>query len=164
MSEDEAFWCYAQLRFRNCEVFACPLCGVIDRHYAKAGRRQWQCKGCLDYFSATSRTAFDRHHLPFKKLLFAIVMYATNTTGTTASQLAGAIDVQYRTAFALLGKIREALVQTSDMQPLAGLVHIDGMHACGKPRRPWRRSKADSVTVNNRLRSQIGRASCRERV
>lgn len=119
-------------------VQVCPDCGAVDRHYVVRGRRQWRCKvaGCARTFSVTTGTPFQDRKLSLRKILKALVLYVTGLTGFNASQLARTITVTYQTAFVLLHKLREALLEQRDIAPLSEHVEIDGGYFSGVKRKP----------------------------
>lgn len=131
MTETEAFEVFKEIRWGVGEEVACPVCGVVERHYFQRTRRQWRCKSCNHTFSVTSGTIFAFHKLPLKVYLAAIALYANAVKGISALQLSRDLGVQYKTAFVLAHKIRESLMEHRDVEPLAGEVHMDGAYVNG---------------------------------
>jgi transposase-like protein len=126
----------------------------VGAHYLIRTRKQWRCRGCHASFSPTSGTAFHKRKIPCLKLLQALKLFVAGSNGVSASQAAAFLDVDHRTAWLLFSKIREAFVLTAEAAPMTGIVQADGGHFCGKPRRANKRSKADSVAVNAKLRGR----------
>lgn len=131
MSNDEAFAVFREVRWGKGDEVVCPVCGVIDEHYFKATRKQWQCKDCGHTFSVTSGTIFAFHKLPLKVYLGAIAIYTNAVKGISALQLGRDLGVQYKTAFVLAHKIRESLMEQREMEKLDGEVHMDGAYVNG---------------------------------
>lgn len=154
LSEDEAWEKFKTIRFGTDEQFACPECGAIKKHWFIKTRKQWTCRQCAHRFSVTSGTALNNRKLEFSKLLCIVFCFLTDLQGVNANSLLSDLGVTYKTAFQNVSKIREVLYQSMDTSPLTGIVHIDCMHICGKPRRSNVRKASDSVLVNNRLRSR----------
>jgi transposase-like protein len=152
LTEEEAWEIFKRCRFGDKERFACPECGAIEKHWYIKTRRQWHCKHCSHRFSVTSGTVFHNRKLSFSKLLWILFAFITGLQGANANELPSDIGITYKTAFLNVGKIREVIFETMDMTPLSGIVHIDCMHICGKPRRSNNRKASDSVLVNNKLR------------
>jgi transposase-like protein len=144
MSEREVHKFFVESRWGKDGVQICPGCGTIDSHYWVKTRRQWRCKdiACGRSFSITSDTKFADHKLPLKKLLKAFVIFANNVKGISASALARTIGVAYQTAFVLLHKIRESIMECWNDDQLDGLVHIDGAYVSGRIRKPRVKKKA----------------------
>lgn len=113
----------------------CPDCGVVDAHYDIRTRKQWRCKHCFRTFSVTTGTPFADRKIGYRKLLLAIFAFIINQKGLAALALRRIIGGQYRTAFTLLHKLREAVMVTVSQKKLAGVVEIDGGHFSGKKRK-----------------------------
>jgi len=105
----------------------CPNCGSLN-HYNLSTRKVWKCKGCAKQFSVTSGTLFAGHKLPLKTYLLAIAIFTNEVKGMSALKLTRELNIQYKTAFVLLHKIREALLETRDEEPLTGVCEIDGAY------------------------------------
>ena len=131
MSEQEAFEVFKELRWGAGNEVACPCCGVINKHAFRKDRRQWHCLDCGHTFSVTAGTIFANHKLPLKTYLAAIAIYANAAKGLSALQLSRDLDVQYKTAFVLMHKMRESLMAHRDESALAGEVHMDGAYVNG---------------------------------
>ena len=108
-------------------------------------------------------------------------MMVNSSKGISAIDVSRHLNLNYKTAFVLCGKVREALFKTRDLSSLSGEIHEDGMWI-NFTLRPTnfrknnhkQRQKADEKgrkypkfrTTKRCLFAitQIGRASCRERV
>lgn len=88
-------------------------------------------EACKAVFSVTSGTAFHARKLSFKKMLIAIWFSANSVKGKAALQLSREIGVQYKTAWVLLMKLREAIAWRREEMVLDGEVEIDGKYAGG---------------------------------
>src|SRR5712672_3380062 len=123
---------------------ACVHCGVMDvstitRKTGKNKRaRIYQCleKECGKQFSATSGTIFNDTHLPLTKWFLAIAMICEAKKGMSANQLKRHLGVNYRTAWHLCHRIREAMQDGGDL--LAGVVEVDETYVGGKIKRKGR--------------------------
>src|SRR2546423_434802 len=81
----------------------------------------------------------ERHLVSFEKVaspmyLMAIAVFVNGAKGHAALHLSRDLNVQYKTAFALSHKLREAMgsqVHSQDQSELSGTVEIDGMYAGG---------------------------------
>jgi transposase-like protein len=129
MSDDEAFNLFKDSRWGDGDP-VCPSCGCIDAHYFIRTRQQWRCKACFHTFSVTSGSLFANHKLPLRLYLGAVALYTNTAKGFSALQLSRDLDVQYKTAFVLMHKIRESLIDNS-AEKLAGEVEIDGAYVKG---------------------------------
>jgi transposase-like protein len=89
----------------------CPHCGcqiVWDCRKAN-GAPRWRCKACRKSFSVTSGTIFASAKLPLRDYLAAIAIFVNEVKGKAALALSRDLGVQYKTAFVLAHKIREAM-------------------------------------------------------
>jgi transposase-like protein len=111
----------------------CPRCGCVDYYELKAWRR-FKCAACHHRFSATSGTIFAAHKLSFVDHLGAICLFANASKGVSAVQLSRDLDVQYKTAFVLMHKLREAMARETAGDRLTGEVEIDGAYFGGHVR------------------------------
>lgn len=134
MSDDEAFAVFTQIRFaeNGGEPF-CPECGCCDPYFIST-RRKWKCRACAKNFSATSGTIFASRKMAFVDLLAAICIFVNAAKGISALQLSRDLDCQYKTAFVLAHKLREAMSAGNDAVRLAGEVEVDGAHFGGHVR------------------------------
>lgn len=97
-------------------------------------------------FSVTAGTIFADRKRPIRDYLLAIAIFVNGAKGHSALQLSRDLDCQYKTAFVLAHKLREAVgaeVQNPDAPELSGEVHVDGMYTGGH-RKPENR-KAERV-------------------
>lgn len=129
LSDDEAFELFRLARWPETEGEAiCPRCGSCEKHYFLQTRKQWRCKDCSHTFSITSGTLFAHHKKPLKVYLAAIALYTNTAKGFSALQLSRDLNVQYKTAFVLMHKLRESLIDVEASEKLEGEVEIDGCY------------------------------------
>ena len=88
--------------------------------YTYAARRIWKCKACGHQFSVTSGTIFASRKLPIRDYLAAIAIFVNAVKGVSALQLGRDLDCQYKTAFVLAHKLREAIGAEQIKGELAG--------------------------------------------
>jgi transposase-like protein len=131
MSDDEARATFGAIRWaRTGGEPWCPQCGCTAC-YAYASRPIFKCKGCGHQFSVTSGTIFASRKLPIRDYLLAIAIFVNAVKGISALQLGRDLDVQYKTAFVLAHKLREALTAEQHGMTLDGEVEIDGCYIGG---------------------------------
>lgn len=132
MSETEAYDMFCKLRWpaTNGEPI-CPRCECRE-HYPLTRRRRFKCKACQHHFSVTSGTSFAGRKLKFRILLSAIALFIRGAKGYSALRLSHDLGVQYKTAFVLLHKIREAFADFQrTVEELVDEVEIDGAYFGG---------------------------------
>jgi hypothetical protein len=134
MSDDQAFEAFAAIRFaeNGGEAF-CMDCGCTEPYFIST-RRKWKCRACGKNFSATSGTIFASRKLAFVDLLAAICIFVNAAKGISALQLSRDLDCQYKTAFVLAHKLREAMASGNDGVSLSGTVEVDGAYFGGHVR------------------------------
>ena len=134
MGEDKAYETFRGLRWPETEGEAvCPKCGCLDV-YQISTRRRFKCAACYHQFSVTSGTIFASRKLSFTDLLAAIVIFVNGAKGVSALQVSRDLDVQYKTAFVLSHKLREAMAAEQQGRKLNGIVEMDGGYFGGHVR------------------------------
>lgn len=138
MSSGQVHEFFIESRWGKTGTQVCPMCGSITNHYYVKSRRQWRCReaGCGTSFSVTTGTKFADHKLPLKTILMGMVLFTTNVKGISACAMSRTLGVAYMTAFTLVHKLRESIMENADKSPLDGLIHIDGAHVSGRKRKP----------------------------
>ena len=107
LTDDEAFQTFKECRWEGGEP-ECPKC-LSRAVYAYAARCIFKCKACASQFSVTSGTIFASHKLPLRDYLAAIALFVNGAKGVSMLQMSRDLDVQYKTAFVLCHKLREAM-------------------------------------------------------
>lgn len=131
MGEDKAYELFCQLRWPETEGKAvCPHCGCPDNYSIKS-RRQFECKACKHHFSVSSGTLFSNRKLSFTDMLAAIVLFVNGAKGVSALQISRDLDCQYKTAYVLCHKLREAMAIEDQNRVLSGQVEMDGAYFGG---------------------------------
>jgi len=131
LSDVEAHDVFRLIRWTETKGEAvCPRCACAAV-YAYKARPLWKCKACSHQFSVTSGTIFASRKMPIRDILLAIAIFVNGAKGHSALQLSRDLDCQYKTAFVLAHKIREALGADSDERTLAGEIEVDGAYFGG---------------------------------
>ena len=133
--EEAAYQTFCEMRWPETNGEAvCPRCSH-DETYKITTRRKFKCKACAHQFSVTSGTIFASRKMDFVDLLAAICIMVNASKGVSMIQLSRDLDCQYKTAFVLAHKLREAMaqeVQTGVV--LDGHVEVDGAYFGGHVR------------------------------
>jgi transposase-like protein len=138
----------------------CPVCGAKEvstinrKSKSKNVRAQlYQCleKSCKSQFSATSGTIFHDSHLGLGKWFMAIALLVDAKKGMSALQLQRHLGVNYRTAWYLAHRIREAMNEPDGLK-LTGTVEIDETYIGGKHRGHKGKLKSKDVVLGIRQR------------
>jgi transposase-like protein len=114
----------------------CPHCGCTIVYEARrpSGALRYRCKACRKDFSLTSGTLFAFHKLPLQTYLAAVVIFCNEVKGKSALALSRDLDVQYKTAWVLSHKLREAMATEVKGYKLGGVgkvVEVDGAYFGG---------------------------------
>jgi len=117
----------------------CPGCGcqVCYDCRRSADQPRWRCKACRADFSVTSGTLFAWHKLPLKTYLLAIAVFCNEVKGKSMLAFARDLGVQYKTAFVLAHKLREAMASSTKALRIGGegrTAEVDGAYFGGHVR------------------------------
>lgn len=163
--EEKAYDTFRKLRWEDGEP-VCSKCGCLD-HYEIKTRRKFKCAACHAQYSVTSGTIFASRKLGFCDLLAAICIFVNAAKGLSALQFSRDLDVQYKTAWVLAHKLREALAAETADEILDGEVEIDGAYFGGHVRpenrkeerrdRRMKENQSDRRRVVVALRERKGR-------
>ena len=95
----------------------CPHCGELDQITKLKGKSTrpgvYKCRTCRKPFSVTVGTLFERSHIPLNKWLLAVHLLSASKNGMSAHQLHRMLGVQYKTAWFMAHRIREAMRPSS---------------------------------------------------
>ena len=111
---------------------ACPLCGAYEHITARTGKRigYYRCHDCSGEFTVRTGTIFERSHVPLHKWVYTMYLLVTARKGISSLQLSKEIGVTQKTAWFMLGRLREACGGDSDS--LSGIVEVDEAYIGGK--------------------------------
>src|ERR1700733_6576419 len=157
MTDEEAEQTFMGLRWH--EKAAKPICPhcecpIVWDCRKENGAPRWKCKACRKCFSITSGTLFAFHKLPLRSYLAATAIFINEVKGKSALALSRDLGVQYKTAFVLAHKLREAMASELKGMQIGGegeTVEVDGGYVGGyvKPRatpRSWRTKRRHGTT------------------
>jgi len=117
----------------------CPDCGCTICYACRRpeGQLRWRCKACRGDFSITSGTLFAWHKLPLRTYLLAVAGFCNEVKGKSMLAFSRELDVQYKTAFVLAQKMREAMASGMKGLQIGGegrVAEIDGAYFGGHVR------------------------------
>ena len=127
----------------------CSHCGTINHAYKTKKPGWYRCaeKECRKDFTVTTGTVMERSHIPLNKWLMAFYMLNASKKGVSAHQLHRALHLDYKSAWFMCHRIREAM-RAGGLGPLGGegeIVEADETYY-GKPSEahvsPQRRGRA----------------------
>lgn len=107
----------------------CPVCGLGERITTRKGGF-YRCNQCKEDFTVRTGTIFERSHIPLHKWIYAMYLVVTARKGISSMQLAKEIGITQKSAWFMLGRLREAC--GGDLVKLQGIVEIDETWIGGK--------------------------------
>ena len=144
---------------------SCPLCGASEYITARTGKRAgyYRCHDCAGEFTVRTGTIFERSHVPLNKWVLAMYMVVTEREGISSVQLSKEIGVTQKTAWSMLGRLREAC--GDDHVSLRGIAEIDKTYIDGKEvnRQESKKVRAGLGPVSKRavfaMHERVGKSS-----
>jgi transposase-like protein len=129
MSDTEAHARFVSIRFaaNSGEPF-CPHCGDLKVYTLAETPPRWKCAGCRKKFSVTSGTLFHSRKLAIRDYLAVIGLFCNGVKGVAALRMARDMNINPKSAFVLLHKLREAMGAAIGADELEGEVEIDGAY------------------------------------
>jgi transposase-like protein len=106
----------------------CPICGLPERITARADG-YYRCNQCKEDFTVRTGTVFERSHVPLHKWLYAMYLLVTARKGISSLQLSKQIGITQKSAWFVLGRLREAC--GADLKVLSGIVEVDEAYVGG---------------------------------
>jgi transposase-like protein len=137
MSDEEAEKMFASIRWAETDGKpVCPHCGGLEPYQDRrpSGIPRFRCKACKGSFSLTSGTLFASRQMPLRNYLAAIVIFINEVKGKSALALSRDLGVQYKSAWVLSHKLREALASEMKGKTVGGegrICEVDGGHFGG---------------------------------
>lgn len=105
--------------------FICPKCRNKEFWYLTT-RKLYECRNCHLQTSVTAGTIFHKTRVPLLKWYWLIYHMAMAKVGVSISEMQRILGIgQYRTAWLMAHKIRQAMVKRDEQYGLAGLVEMD---------------------------------------
>src|SRR5208282_2606776 len=103
------------------EGTVCSHCGTVGHAYKTKKSGWYRCaeKECRKDFTVTTGTVMERSHIPLNKWLMAFYLLNASKKGMSAHQLHRALGVDYKSAWFLCHRIREAM-RSGGFGPLGG--------------------------------------------
>ena len=130
MTDEEAESVFRNLRWTDGKAL-CPHCECPTVYECRrpSGALRFRCKACRKDFSITSGTLFAFHKMPLRNYLAATAIFCNEVKGKSALALSRDLCVQYKTAFVLAHKLREAMASELKGMRIGGAdrtVEVDG--------------------------------------
>ena len=122
----------------------CSHCGTINHAYKTKKPGWYRCaeKECRKDFTVTTGTVMERSHIALNKWLMAFYLLNASKKGMSAHQLHRALKLDYKSAWFMCHRIREAM-RSGGLGPLGGegqIVEADETYY-GPVEKPYPRSR-----------------------
>ena len=125
----------------------CPHCGSDRKPYNLTRSHGFRCAECRKDFSVRKGTIFEQSHLPLRKWFAAFWLFSTNRKGISSCQLSREVGVTQKTAWYMLGRIREVAAKVSGTGgPMDGDVEADEAYIGGKAKNMHAKQRRERVT------------------
>jgi transposase-like protein len=145
-TEADAYLFLEELRWGDQPV--CPHCGYVRKPYflkpsngtsrktrtgSESQRRVWKCADCRKQFSVLTGTIFHGTKISIRKWVFVIFEMCASKNGVAARELERKYDLDTKSAWLMLHRIREAMKREPMAGLLSGRVVMDETWIGGKP-------------------------------
>ena len=121
----------------------CPHCGSMNIKRKKGdgiGRvGRWNCHDCKASFKVTHGTVFHGTKISLQKWFLAISLILNAKKGISSYQLQRDLDLNQKTAWFILTRIRAEMANKVNSILLQGIIEADETYIGGKPRKPNKR-------------------------
>lgn len=100
----------------------CSHCGVVNHAYKTKKPGWYRCaeKECRKDFTVTTGTVMERSHIGLHKWLMGFYLMASSKKGVSSHQLHRALGLDYKSAWFMTHRIREAMRPDGTIDPLGG--------------------------------------------
>ncbi len=109
----------------------CPRCTGTDTYEGTHKDMRYRCRPCNKTFSVRTGTVLEASRLPLKKWVWAIYLEITSLKGISSMKLHRDIGVTQKTAWFMLGRIRETFAPVL-AEIFEGPVEVDETYVGGK--------------------------------
>lgn len=109
----------------------CPRCGDTDVYQIQSrdgGRNKrylWRCRGCGDQYTVRIGTVMEDSRIPLRHWCYAFWAACSSKKGVSAKQIERQTGLSYKSALFLMHRIRFAMADAHDGNPLSGDVEMD---------------------------------------
>ena len=90
----------------------------------------YRCRDCDAEFTVRTKSVFERSHVPLHKWVYTMYLVVTARKGISSLQLSKEIGVTQKTAWFMLGRLRDAC--GDDIEKLRGIIEVDEVYIGGK--------------------------------
>ena len=139
-------------RIRWRETPVCPHCGSIDVVRKKEdgiGRvGRWNCHDCKASFKVTHGTLFHGTKIALQKWFLVLSLILNAKKGISSYQLQRDLDLNQKTAWYILTRIRAEMAKKTNPIVLQGIIEADETYIGGKPRKENKKEDREPASVD----------------
>ncbi len=123
--------CYETIReMRRPDGVNCPQCSSDSvlkngRDDTEPHRQRYECRGCRQRFDDLTDTIFAGHHQPLRTWIACLYLMGLNLSGL---QIAQELDINKDDARAMIGRLRQGIVERRAPVVLEGEVECDEVY------------------------------------
>lgn len=132
----------------------CPKCERERKFHRTKTRASYTCDSCGHHLHPMAGTIFEKSTTSLQLWFYAIYLIGSTRCGVSAKQLERELGVTYKTAWRMMNKIRNELMNDEDGEPLDGEVEADETAWGGKPRR--KQTQAEGAAFRERKATVLG--------
>lgn len=150
---EEAARAYIEARRWPNGAVNCPHCGCLDNITARKNGF-YRCNPCKKDFTVRTGTIYERSHIPLHKWMYAMYILVTARKGVSSMQLAKELGITQKSAWFMLGRLREAC--GNEIETLRGTVEVDEAYFGGREKNKHASKKANAGTGAVRKTAVLG--------
>src|SRR5712692_4348860 len=128
-------WLWRERHSADGEHAYCPKCEQdrsFKRYATRQQRQSWTCTGCGHHLHPTSGTIFAKSSRPLSDWFYVMYLVSSSRCGVAAKQVERELGCNYKTAWRMLNRVRNYLMEQDYTGKLSGEVEVDSAYVGGQ--------------------------------